>query len=238
MNSDTKTIDPICGMTVDPRTALSAEKNSVAFYFCSKHCLEKFYELPDVNSDAEDCCQRKVDATPHYLGNYQPSLTAKYFCPMCEGIESDKPDDCPKCGMALEPTGIAPGTLKSVFTCPMHPDIELAEPGACPICGMDLEPSYVTADAEEDDTELNSMTRRFWIAVVLSVPVLMLAMLPMFGVAIEAWAGGSIASRWMQFVFATPVVCWCGFPFFVRGWRSIPTWNLNMFSLISLGSRK
>ena len=79
------------------------------------------------------------------------------------------------------------------------------------------------------------MTRRFWIAVVLSVPVFLLAMLPMMGLAIDRLVGGPLVSRWIQFALTTPVVLWCGWPFFVRGWRSVRTWNLNMFTLISLG---
>lgn len=120
------------------------------------------------------------------------------------------------CGMALEPTAIAQPTQKTVYTCPMHPEVEKDEPGACPICGMDLEPKYVTADVAEDDAELNSMTRRFWISVALSVPVFLLAMLPMLSVPIDKWFGAPIVSRWIQFALATPVVFWCGLPFFVR----------------------
>ena len=117
----------------------------------------------------------------------------------------------------------------------MHPEVEQDEPGSCPICGMDLEPKFVTAETPEDDTELVSMTRRFWVAVALSVPILALAMLPMAGIGIDKIIGGPVASRWIQLVLATPVVFWCGWPFFVRGWRSLLTWNLNMFTLISLG---
>jgi Cu+-exporting ATPase len=122
---------------------------------------------------------------------------------------------------------------KTIYTCPMHPEIEQDHPGSCPKCGMDLEPKTVAAE-EEDDGELRSMTRRFWGALALGVPVLLLAMLPMVGVPINDWIGGGI-SRWLQFALATPVVLWCGWPFFVRGWRSVVTWNLNMFTLISLG---
>jgi Cu+-exporting ATPase len=154
---------------------------------------------------------------------------------MCEGIESDEPGDCPKCGMALEPTGVPSQSQKTIYTCPMHPEVEQDEPGSCPICGMDLEPKFVTAETPEDDTELVSMTRRFWVAVALSVPILALAMLPMAGIGIDKIIGGPVASRWIQLVLATPVVFWCGWPFFVRGWRSLLTWNLNMFTLISLG---
>jgi Cu+-exporting ATPase len=127
-------------------------------------------------------------------------------------------------------------TLDSnIFTCPMHPEIEQEGPGSCPICGMDLEPKMITLENDEGGAELDAMTRRFWIAVVLSVPVFLLAMLPMMGVVVDRWIGGPVISRWIQFALTTPVVLWCGWPFFARGWRSVLTWNLNMFTLISLG---
>ena len=235
MKTEKPTTDPICGMAVDPQTALSSSKDGETFYFCSNHCQNKFDDQSAAELEKTDCCHGKTDGEHLHHGNHQPSATAKYYCPMCEGVESDQPGDCPKCGMALEPTGIAQPSQKTIYTCPMHPEVENDEPGACPICGMDLEPKYVTADVKEDDSELNSMTRRFWISVALSVPVFLLAMLPMLGVPIDSWIGGPIVSRWIQFALATPVVLWCGWPFFVRGYRSVLSWNLNMFTLISLG---
>ncbi len=91
----------------------------------------------------------------------------------------------------------------------------------CPICGMDLEPKTITLENDDGDAELDAMTRRFWIAVALSVPVFLLAMLPMMGVAVDRLIGGPTVSRWIQFALTTPVVVWCGWPFFVRGWRSV-----------------
>jgi len=99
---------------------------------------------------------------------------------------------------------------------------------------MDLEPKLVAAEDEEDDSELRDMTRRFWSSVVLGLPVLLLAMLPMVGVPIDHFLGGT-ASRLIQFALCTFVVLWAGGPFFVRGWRSVVTWNLNMFTLIAIG---
>jgi P-type Cu+ transporter len=117
-----------------------------------------------------------------------------------------------------------------IYTCPMHPQIEQDHPGACPICGMALEPKGIPMAAGEDH-ELADMNRRFWIGLVLAVPVLVLAM----G---ETVLGGILAprhSQWIQLVLSTPVVWWAGFPFFARGWASIRTWNLNMFTLVALG---
>ncbi len=129
---------------------------------------------------------------------------AKYFCPMCPGVESDKPGDCPKCGMALE-----------------------------------RNPSWKPAGGEyeenEEDSELSNMTRRFWIAATLALPVFLLAMAHLVpSEAVHHIAGGTV-SRWAQFALSTPVVFWAALPFFRRGWRSVVTGNLNMFTLISIG---
>jgi len=122
------------------------------------------------------------------------------------------------------------------YTCPMHPQIVRDVPGSCPICGMALEPRLVSA-VETADPELISMTQRFWVGVVLTLPLLVLAMghmvLPMLD--FHTWLGDS-AYDWAQSALATPVVLWGGWPFFERGWSSIRTWNLNMFTLIALGT--
>jgi len=168
-------------------------------------------------------------------GTVKPSATAKYFCPMCPGVESDKPGDCPKCGMALErnPTWKPPS--KTIYTCPMHPEVEQDHPGNCPKCGMALEPKTVTADAEEDNSELHSMTRRFWVGAALTLPVFIVAMAHLVPAWSHAeWVTGEL-SRWGQFILSTPVVLWAGWPFFVRGWRSLVNRSLNMFTLVALG---
>ena len=233
MNDKAKTIDPVCGMTVDTATALATERDGETFYLCSQHCLEKFNSEQAVT---KSCCGgSNGQAHNQAVQSKINSSSAKYYCPMCEGVQSDVPGDCPKCGMALEASEIQVTKQKTIFTCPMHPEVEQNSPGSCPICGMDLEPKTITLENDEGDAELNAMTRRFWIAVVLSVPVFLLAMLPMMGLAVDRLVGGPVVSRWIQFALTTPVVLWCGWPFFVRGWRSVQTWNLNMFTLISLG---
>jgi Cu+-exporting ATPase len=116
----------------------------------------------------------------------------------------------------------------------MHPDVKEDEPGSCPQCGMELERQAAGEHTSDEAADVRRMLRRFWIAVVFGVPVLLLDMLPMFGIPVERWISPQ-ASRWLQFVLTTPVVFWSGGIFFVRGWRSIATWNLNMFTLISLG---
>ena len=128
-----------------------------------------------------------------------------------------------------------PAPEKVIYTCPMHPEVRQDKPGSCHKCGMDLVPEPTEVSEEEDDPELRAMTRRFWVSVALGLPVLLLAMLPMIGVPIDRWIGRQL-SLWMQFVLATPVVLWAGWPFFQRGWRSLVTWKLNMFTLIAMGT--
>ena len=165
----------------------------------------------------------------------KPSGGAAYICPMCPGVESDKPGACPRCGMALEPAApVAPATTTR-YTCPMHPEIVRDEPGECPICGMALEPMTVTVE-EGPNPELVDMTRRFWVGLALSAPLLAIAMGKMI-------PGGPVQSvlpeaalKWIEFALATPVVLWAGKPFFERGWASVVNRSLNMFTLIAIGT--
>ncbi|MGB4813233.1 MAG: heavy metal translocating P-type ATPase [Methylophilaceae bacterium] len=125
-------------------------------------------------------------------------------------------------------------TKNALYTCPMHPEVQQIGPGSCPKCGMALEP--MDAATEEDTTELNDMTRRFWVSLVLSVPLLFITMSELIpGVNIHQWMGMN-TYNWLQAILGTPVVLWGGWPFFVRAWASFKTWNLNMFSLIGLGT--
>nr|WP_309653713.1 copper-translocating P-type ATPase [Halomonas koreensis] len=149
-------------------------------------------------------------------------------------VVRDEPGDCPKCGMALEPSAPQAPATKTEWTCPMHPEVVRDEPGDCPKCGMALEPRQVTAE-EEQNPELVDMTRRFWVGVALTVPVVVLAMGGMVpGVDMDALMPHGIRV-WLELALATPVVLWSGWPFFVRGYRSLKGWNLNMFTLIALG---
>lgn len=238
--------DPVCGMTVDDATALSAERDGETFYFCSEHCHKKFLaQSQPAGSGARASChgkQTEEHGTHHgHLGHGQEtaaverSIAAKYFCPMCLGVESDQPGDCPKCGMALERNPAWQPPRKTIYTCPMHPEVEQDHPGTCPKCGMALEPKTVSADTNGDDSELRDMTSRFWIGAALTLPVFIVAMAHLIPAWSHAeWANGA-ASRWGQFILSTPVVLWAGWPFFVRGWRSLENRSLNMFTLIALG---
>ena len=126
---------------------------------------------------------------------------------------------------------VSPSQSDAIYTCPMHPQIRQKEPGHCPICGMALEPLTVTADTKPNP-ELADMTRRFWVGLVLAAPVVMLEM----GGHLMRLPLSENVSNWIQFAFATPVVMWAGWPFLVRGWQSVIDRNLNMFTLIAMGT--
>jgi Cu+-exporting ATPase len=224
-------IDPICGMTVSEATARKAERDGQTFYFCSDGCQRKFL----ANHAAIEPAQSQHDHHQHSAAKPMPKAERPvYVCPMHPEVQSDQPGSCPKCGMALELSRPVATSTTTIYTCPMHPQIEQDHPGACPICGMALEPKTVQRDGAEDDSELRDMSRRFWVSLVLTAPVLLLAMGPMIGVSMEHGLGS--AEAWIELLLSTPVVLWGGWPFFVRGWRSIVTWNLNMFTLIAIGS--
>ncbi len=220
------TIDPVCGMTVDPATAqYRVEHDGTEYCFCSAGCAEKFTGDPPsyLNTSGE---------TPGGAANREEPVEGAYFCPMCPGISSDAPGICPQCGMALESATVLPHS-KTHYTCPMHPEVIRDDPGECPICGMALEPVTTTAEAPPN-RELIDMTRRFWVSACLSAPLLVITMGEMVpGIAARvsgAW------NPWVQLILAAPVVLWAGWPFFVRGWNSVVTRNLNMFTLIAIGT--
>jgi P-type Cu+ transporter len=148
-------------------------------------------------------------------------------------VVSEKPGDCPKCGMALEPVAVA--LSKTIYTCPMHPEIERENPGDCPICGMRLEPKTVATADHAEEAEIRSLSRKFWISLVFTVPVLFLAMGHLIpGLHVEKWVPKSV-SKWVEFALATPVVFWAGGMFFTKAWRSLVNRSLNMFTLIATG---
>jgi len=161
-------------------------------------------------------------------------MTRTYTCPMHPEVRQPGPGSCPKCGMALEPVGAEAPSARAEYVCPMHPQIVRDAPGSCPICGMALEPRTVTGD--EENAELRDMTRRFWVSVALSVPLLAFVMGDMLPGQPLRHGLSSRLMAWLQLVLATPVVLWGGWPFFARGWASIVNRSLNMFTLIALGT--
>ncbi|HSO66545.1 MAG TPA: heavy metal-binding domain-containing protein, partial [Desulfatirhabdiaceae bacterium] len=217
--------DPVCNMTVSGDSEYHYHYAAKDYYFCSESCLHKFKEHPEQYLDQE---------TSPALKTHGGLMT--YTCPMHPEIQQQGPGHCPKCGMALEPMGVpaaAPKATQTEYTCPMHPEVVQDHPGNCPKCGMALEP--VTFSGEEKNEELIDMSRRFWVCTVLALPVFFLAMIADM---MPSWLPNGLtmqAVQWIEFALATPVVLWGGWPFFVRGWQSVRTWNLNMFTLIALG---
>jgi P-type Cu+ transporter len=186
--------DPMCGMSVDPRSAAGrVEHGGKTYYFCSKRCAERFQAESD-----------KFLAAPRTAGMEH-----------AHGA---------KTSAAAVPKSIR-------YTCPMDPEIVQTGPGTCPKCGMALEPMDIVA-MEEPDPEYESMRRRFWVSATLSLPVLVLSM---FGEAFGLhWASGT--QNGVEFLLATPVVLWGGWPFFERFWNSLVNRSPNMFTLIGLGT--
>jgi P-type Cu+ transporter len=179
-----------------------------------------------------------MDVTPGDAagGSAEHGGTTYWFChPSCrERFVADPARflDPPK--TPADGPGSAPGHDTRIYTCPMHPEVRQVGPGSCPTCGMALEPLEVTAD-EGPNHELVDMTRRFWVSLAFTVPVLALAMGEMLVPGLVA-ALGPTGWLWSQLVLSTPVVLWGGWPFFVRGWQSLVSRNLNMFTLIALGT--
>ncbi len=156
-----------------------------------------------------------------------------YLCPMHPEVRQAEPGSCPKCGMALEPVLEPAAVARMEYVCPMHPEVVLDHPGSCPKCGMALEPRTTTV--EERNPELEQMSRRFWVGVGLALPVFALAMVAdLVPRWIPAWLDTGTL-EWIECILATPVVLWAGWPFFVRGWASVRSRSLNMFTLIALG---
>ena len=223
-SSPSEVVDPVCGMTIDPADAAGEYTHKgQTYFFCNPGCLAKFKANPD------RYLHGPADAA-------QPPAPAgtKYICPMDPEVQQDHPGACPKCGMALEPDLTTMPVTRVEYTCPMHPEIVRDEPGACPICGMALEPRTVSLE-DRPNPELADMSRRMWSGAALTLPVFVLAMGDM---VLGMGLGGRIDVRmtnWIGLVFATPVVLWCGWPFFERGWASVVNRSANMFTLIALG---
>jgi Cu+-exporting ATPase len=218
--------------------------SGVTYYFCNPKCRERFGAEPEkylraAVEPAAAAAEPAVAAAakPAAAAAAKPAAAAaagggNYVCPMDAEVREPKPGACPKCGMALEAEHPAP-TTHTDWVCPMHPEIVRAEAGSCPICGMALEPRVATA--KQDNPELRDMSRRFWLAFALSIPLLTLTMGDMLlGHRLsEALPHG--LRGWLEMALATPVCLWAGLPFLERAVQSLKHRSLNMFTLIGLG---
>ncbi len=245
-------IDPICGMTVAPETAAgSLEHNGETIYFCSKGCLEKYQaqvsgakpaaetvvkygamnDAPD-GEFVDPVCGMSV-APETAAGKYDFKGETYYFCSNgCLNKFRQNPAAFLEEKKEEKLEAASEGTE---YTCPMHPEVLQIGPGSCPFCGMALEPKTFSLD-DAPDPEYVDMKRRFVIAAVLTLPVFLLAMAEM----IPGFSSQNLLSPktilWIQFILATPVVWYCGLPFFERGWASIKNKSPNMFTLIAIGT--
>ena len=198
-------------MDVNPgAAAASVEHDGRTYYFCSKHCAQKFQADPD-----------RFTAPRGTATTRMPTLT----------VIPPPGDASPPRGP--RPAQVEPGRVS--YTCPMHPEIVRDRPGSCPICGMALEPMSVAA-GDDDDHELVDMSRRFWFSLLFSIPLVLISMSEMVPGMVSADMKSGRSMVWLQFLLAAPVVLWGGLPFFERGWQSIVNRSLNMFTLIALGT--
>jgi len=209
--------DIVCGMDISTDEEFSTEYKDETYYFCSENCQHKFSAEPQKYlpvEEEESCtsCRPIFMTEPH-------THTHEYHTDEHHTHDHQKETE----------------NTDAVYTCPMHPEIQQKGPGTCPICGMALEPMTVSLEDEAENEELIDMTRRFKVSTVLALPVFILAMVADLAPQwLPVWLSMR-AVQWIEFVLATPVVLWGGWPFFVRGVNSVKTWNLNMFTLISLG---
>jgi P-type Cu+ transporter len=218
-------IDPVCGMTVDPQSAPgSFDYHGNTYYFCSRHCLEKFKTESQAFLDKP----HQPMAQPVGITRARSELVHNHPVAIAPGSDKTRSD---KTGSDKT---LHAGHSTSSYTCPMHPEVVRDGPGSCPICGMALEPRTVSLN-EKANPELTEMSRRFWISLVLTVPLLTIGMSELIpGVDLQRlmpmrnWG-------WLELTLATPVVLWGAWPFFVRAWQSIGNRSLNMFTLIGLG---
>ena len=218
-------VDPVCGMTIPPEDAVGSHAyKGTKYYFCNPSCEERFKQSPEQFLDKPHGPQTVT----------AQNQDTEYTCPMDPEIRQKSPAACPKCGMALEPASVARTQVKFEYTCPMHPEIVLSEPDSCPTCGMALESRQMVLEGV--NPEFVDMRRRFWTSLVLTLPLLGMMVAELFPHLVDIASLSGRRGAWLQFVFATPVVVWGGWPFFQRGWASIVNRHLNMFTLIAIGT--
>src|SRR5262245_62192207 len=226
-------VDPVCGMTVNPdRAAGSVEYDGTTYYFCSKSCVAKFQADPKKYLSGA----REPMHAPQMLtiGGLKKSPG-----PQSPKTEASVRLRSPESPSSFGETAFAArqaeaGGAREGWVCPMDPEVVSDRPGACPKCGMALEPRVADL-SDAPNPELVDMTRRFWIGVALGAPVFLLTMGDMLSGGTLSHRIGMSTVNWLGFVLATPVVFWCGWPFFHRMWHSIVNASPNRFTFIGMG---
>ncbi len=224
------TKDPVCGMMVNESAAAGVSTyKGEKYFFCSKGCKQRFDADPErylTSSHAGESKSHrpeKGESVPLKSADAGGAAAAIYTCPMHPEVRHAGPGSCPECGMALEP--LLPDAPSSEYVCPMHPEIVRSSPGFCPICGMALEERIPS----NDDPELVSMTRRFWVSAALTFPILVIATSDVLPFHLN-----HSSMAWSELLLSTPTVLWGGWPFFERAVKSLGR-TLNMFTLIGTG---
>ncbi len=229
--------DPVCGMTVDPAAAVAAGRSELlakkTYFFCSDSCKTRFVAAPGDFLAKDPVCDMWVNRHAP-AGTVEHEGKTYYFCNAQKCPDKFRAEPARWLSGAPPKVAAAPVAAGTMWICPMDPEVRSPVPAACPICGMALEPETPTLD-DGPSPELVSMTRRLWLAAALTLPVLVLAMGEMVGLPVHDWLPGR-SGLWLQLGLSTPVVLWCGAPFFQRGWASVRTRHLNMFTLIALGT--
>lgn len=224
--------DPVCGMDVDPQAGKpTTTHEGHKYHFCSDKCAEKFAAAPDEYIEVKDpvCGMNVARATAKNMIRHKGAQV--YFCSSaCQTKFEAEPEK-----YASGPPEAEPMPEGTVYTCPMHPEIKQVGPGECPICGMALEPMGVPTGDEGPNPELVDFKRRFWVGIVLTIPLLVLSMGPYLGFTLPREMLGEKTALWMELLLGSPVILWSGWPFLVRGAKSFKTMNLNMFTLIAMG---
>jgi Cu+-exporting ATPase len=223
--------DPVCGMTVDPKTAKHTHIHSGEEYnFCASRCREKFMEAPEDFIEAQDlvCGMTVSRKTSEHMAKHDG---ARFY--FCSSNCLDKFETNPDNYLDGNQTTVTapPGTI---YTCPMHPEVETIGPSDCPLCGMALEPMGLPDPNAGPNPEFIDFRQRFILGAVLTIPLFMISMGSMIGLPLNSWLNADIVP-WVELTLATPVILWCGWPFLLRGGRSFISMNLNMFSLIGIG---
>ncbi len=237
--------------TIEMDKHVSTEGMQKALTQAGKYTIEMSHHVPkneDEKEKKKSCCggndkteHHKDDSHQHHDTHNHPTpmlgtdAAGKYHCPMhCEGEKVyDTPGDCPVCGMNLEKIPeLIPKNVQ--FTCPMHPEVIKDESGACPICGMDLVP--LEHNDNEEDATYKKLLKKFWIAALFTIPIFIIAMSEMASNNPLYTIFEQKTWNWIQLALSIPVVFYATWMFFERAWKSIKTWNLNMFTLIGIGA--